>query len=121
LRSVPEEGPSPILIPTHSQQSQKPISSLKSTSKVHSGIKGERSHYDLQLNLKNSSTNHHSRSALEHLNKQKSSLVLSQKQKSSSIREEPNKTNSSVSNPFGRESRQSEKDSFLQCIENVEE
>jgi hypothetical protein len=88
LSSVPEESISRTYAEAHSQNTNKPLSSLKSTSKVNSRPKHDKSAYDLKLNCRANPSKPQSKSLLEHASKQKSSLLLSQKQKSSVIKEE---------------------------------
>ena len=88
LSSVPEESVSRTNAEILSQNTQKPVSSLKSTSKVNSKVDRDKSNYDLKMNLKHMNAKPQSKSLLEHINKQKSTLLLSHKQKSSVIKEE---------------------------------
>lgn len=88
LSSVPEESISRIYVEAYSQNTNKPLSSLKSTSKVNSRPHHDKSAYDLKLNCKANNSKPQSKSLLEHVSKQKSSLLFSQKQKSSIIKEE---------------------------------
>ena len=88
---MPEESISKTNALCLSQNTNKPISSLKSTSKVNSKAYNERSAYDLKMNCKQNNTKMQSKSLLEHITKQKSSLLLSHKQKSSIIKEESNR------------------------------
>lgn len=88
LSSVPEESISKTYAEAYSQNTNKPISSLKSTSKVNSRPHNDKSSYDLKINCNINNCKPQSKSLLEHDSNQKSSLLLSQKQKSSIIKEE---------------------------------
>lgn len=85
---MPEESISNTYVGCLSQNTNKPISSLKSTSKVNSKANNEKSSYDLKINCKKGSTKVQSKSLLDHISNQQSSLLLSQKQKSSILKEQ---------------------------------
>lgn len=127
LSSVPEESISPTYLEAFSQNTHKPLSSLKSTSKVNSKPTHDKSAYDLKLNCKANHAKPQSKSMLEHASKQKSSLNISQKQKSSIIKEEEsrvsarNKENSHEASKQSRMLSYSQNDSHLNAIDNAEE
>ena len=119
---MPEESASRTNAEILSQNTQKPVSSLKSTSKVNSKVDRDKSNYDLKMNLKQMNAKPQSKSLLEHISKQKSTLLLSHKQKSSVIKEESyrkaSKNERSHEESKSQNFLNSEKQSFLNNINN---
>ena len=125
LHSVPEESISKTYAEALSQVTNKPISSLKSTSQVRNKVQNDRSVYDLKMNCKGAHSNKpQTKSLLENNSKQKSSMLLSHKHKSS-IKEEDSRLYSKPENWSNsiksQKSAQSQKSSILRSMNNEEE
>lgn len=119
LSSVPEES----LLKTYgeavSQETNKPLSSLKSTTKINNSNRNQRSAFDLNLKSKVSNVKKQPKSMFQTSSKKQSVKNLSHKNQSEVIREERSSifTNSSKNN----KSQSKKQDSFLISINNQED